>query len=235
MIAGWNRKYLAKIQSAQWNTPDFSDKIPQLFWRGGDSGMQFPSWDKLTKEMWMNDFQSNTMAEQRNETNWFLWPRVRLCLLSTLVPSLVDAKITNSHFPSLNEIYLNAKITAHRIPIEDQLQHKYAIHIDGSGASDRLYWMLKSKSLVFIQETPIKIWVHRGLIPYQHYIPVKEDLSDLIDQILWAEGHPEESAAIVEAADHFASMWMNFDAVVYYFYQALKQYSTVWQTPKDAA
>eukprot|EP00397_Hematodinium_sp_SG-2012_P054142 GEMP01065093.1.p1 GENE.GEMP01065093.1~~GEMP01065093.1.p1 ORF type:complete len:278 (+),score=45.52 GEMP01065093.1:299-1132(+) len=241
MLAGWNRKYTTQIQTARENTPEFRDKIPKLFWRGGDSGMQYPSWKYMTKEKWAyhssdglnpeRPEHSELLAQVRNESNWFLWPRVRLCQLSTLVPSMIDAKITNSGFPHLSQLYRDANITATgRIPIEAQLGYRYAIHIDGSATSDRLYWMLKSKSLVFIQETPLKVWAHRGLLPYHHYVPVREDLSDLVDKIQWAEAHPLEAAAIVEAADEFASMWMNYDAVLYYFHAALKQYSTVWRS-----
>ena len=40
-------------------------------------------------------------------------------------------------------------------------------------------------------------------------------MSNLVDQILWAEQHSEKAAEIVEAANDFASLWMNFDAVGY--------------------
>jgi len=244
MIARWNRHYSAKIETERSRTPDFKDKIPKLFWRGGDSGLNVPLWKHYSKAKWLlmqvapleegkhDDRGVDQMAtDQRNETNWFRWPRLGLCILSNQVPALIDAKITNSHYPHLAELYRNADIMApHRIPIEEQLAFKYVIHIDGSSTSDRLHWMLKSKSLVFIQETPIKVWAHRGLVAYKHYIPVQEDLSNLVDQILWAEQHSEKAAEIVEAANDFASLWMNFDAVAYYFHTALHSYATtVWE------
>lgn len=43
-----------------------------------------------------------------------------------------------------------------------------------------------------------------GLVPFEHFIPVREDLSDLSAQIDWAESHPDHARRIAEQGRAFA-------------------------------
>jgi hypothetical protein len=40
--------------------------------------------------------------------------------------------------------------------------------------------------------------------PFQHYIPIKEDLSDFDQMFMWAESNPVECKKIAENAFNFA-------------------------------
>ena len=42
------------------------------------------------------------------------------------------------------------------------------------------------------------------LKPMIHYVPVKEDLSDLLSQLDWADAHPQAADAIGRASQAFA-------------------------------
>lgn len=60
------------------------------------------------------------------------------------------------------------------------------MNIDGTVASYRLPYLLAGDGLVFKQNSPYYEHFYRHLEPYKHYVPVKHDLSDLIDKIKWA-------------------------------------------------
>lgn len=49
---------------------------------------------------------------------------------------------------------------------------------------------------------------------FTHYVPVKEDLSDLIEQLDWADAHPDRAATIAAAALGFARMYLTKDAAL---------------------
>jgi hypothetical protein len=51
----------------------------------------------------------------------------------------------------------------------------------------RIPWILASTSVLFKPTTKLYQWFYDGLIPWQNYIPVRPDFSDLIDKIEWAE------------------------------------------------
>ena len=58
--------------------------------------------------------------------------------------------------------------------------------------------------LLFHHVTPTRDWIHDHLVPWEHYVPVKMDLSDLRQKFEWAESHPKDARRIAEAGTAFA-------------------------------
>lgn len=79
-------------------------------------------------------------------------------------------------------------------------RHKYLLVIDGNAATSRLYPFLCSSSLVFLVEG-MSEWFHAWLRPWEHYVPVALDFSDLEKNVQWAVDHDEEAQAIVRRAN----------------------------------
>jgi len=105
-------------------------------------------------------------------------------------------------------------------------KYKYLLDIGGNGYSGRLKFLLFSRRPVFIVERDYIEYWHNQLIPYEHYIPVREDLSDLLVQINWAEANPTKCQEITAAALKFAQenlTTVNFTKRIFEVYQNLKQ------------
>ena len=47
-------------------------------------------------------------------------------------------------------------------------------------------------------------WYYERLTPWQHYVPVRADMSDLIEKIGWCRSHDGECAEIAGAGQAFA-------------------------------
>lgn len=77
------------------------------------------------------------------------------------------------------------------ISIQEQAKYKYLIDIQGYGWTDRLKILLQLGRVVLIQERAAKEWYFDELVPMKHYVPIKSDLSDLIDRIKWLEDNPD--------------------------------------------
>ena len=58
-------------------------------------------------------------------------------------------------------------------------------------------------------------------MPFEHYIPVKEDLSDLIERLDWAEANPEEVQKIAENAQSFAREKLTRKAALSYLTETI--------------
>jgi hypothetical protein len=56
---------------------------------------------------------------------------------------------------------------------------KYLIDFEGAGYSGRAKILLHSPRIVFFVDRPYQEFWQKNLIPWQHYVPVKRDLSDL--------------------------------------------------------
>eukprot|EP00966_Prymnesium_polylepis_P099128 2295838-Prymnesium_polylepis.1 len=48
--------------------------------------------------------------------------------------------------------------------------------------------------------------------PWVHYVPVKEDLSDLLDKVRWVQAHREEAQQIADNALTYAQTYLSYDA-----------------------
>ena len=73
---------------------------------------------------------------------------------------------------------------------------KYLIDMQGCGWSARLKVLLRSPRVVFLVEREYEEWFFRFLRPWVHYVPVKEDLSDLRENYYRIEGDPLLQRAI---------------------------------------
>ena len=72
------------------------------------------------------------------------------------------------------------------------LQHKYQINIDGTVAAYRFPYLLAGNSLVLKQDSPYYEYFYKDLKPFEHYIPIKRDLSDIMEKIQWAKDNEEK-------------------------------------------
>lgn len=76
------------------------------------------------------------------------------------------------------------------------LQHKYQINIDGTVAAYRLPYLLVGDSVILKQDSIYYEHFYNELQPWKHYIPVKSNLSDLLEKLKWAKDHDEEVRSV---------------------------------------
>jgi hypothetical protein len=70
------------------------------------------------------------------------------------------------------------------ISMPDQVSRwKFLIDVEGLGYSARFKLLLFSRRVVFLVDRPWKEWFYQDIIPWKHYVPVKRDLSDLLENL----------------------------------------------------
>ena len=88
---------------------------------------------------------------------------------------------------------------------------KYKYHIDLGGGGGTTWSGTLEKlalpGLLFHHVTPMKDYFHDALKPWEHYVPIKEDLSDLKDKYEWAEANQEEAKRIAERSTEWVKHW----------------------------
>lgn len=88
----------------------------------------------------------------------------------------------------------------------EQLQYRYLLDVDGEvNAWSGLFWKLYSSSVVFKVYSHYEQWYYDRLLPWEHYIPVAGDLSDLEDKYDWALSHDDDCRQIAQSGREFAS------------------------------
>jgi len=97
---------------------------------------------------------------------------------------------------------------------EEQSNYKYIIHIDGHVSAFRLSYELNMNSVILLVENEWKIWYSDMLIPFEHYVPVKEDLSDLIEKIEWCRKNDYKCKNIASNAKKFYDEFLSKNAIL---------------------
>lgn len=178
----------------------------------------------------MMSVQANTGPPWENKNSTALWrgrdsrkERLELVKLSRKHPELLDAAFTNFFFFQHDES-LYGPIVKH-ISFFDFFKHKYQINVDGTVAAYRLPYLLGGDSVVLKQDSIYYEHFYSQLQPWQHYIPVKSDLSDLLDQLQWAKEHDEEAKKIAKAGQEFARNNLMGDNIFCYYFKLFQEYA----------
>jgi hypothetical protein len=145
--------------------------------------------------------------------------------LASKYPTYLDVGITKwnlrvrKHIDSkyLETINRNTYPTVAQMTLQDQANtYKYLLNLEGHVAAYRLSYELSSGSLVLLAESKWKMWYSRFLKPFVHYVPVKHDLSDLIDKIEWCRTHDAECQEIIANAIAFYDKYLGVDGILDY-------------------
>jgi hypothetical protein len=117
---------------------------------------------------------------------------------------------------NMKETFFIGYTTAERIERKDQDKFKYIINIDGHVSAFRLSLEMNTGSCVLLVDSPYILWFRSILKPYEHFIPVKEDLSDLLKQIKWCKKHDKECEQIAQNAKKFYNLYLQKDGILDY-------------------
>jgi hypothetical protein len=160
--------------------------------------------------------------------NYKNFPRSKLVLLSMKYPEWLNARFTSfvQMSDEVKEKMLSEGFGGNFLSIQEQLRYKYQILVDGnSSAYSHAYWTYLSSSVVFKEESKEIQWYNLALEPFVHYIPVKENFSDLIEQLQWAKENDEKAHEIAMNATKFAEENLSYEDVLLYVYLLLTEYA----------
>lgn len=209
----WERYFIPNVEKACETSP-WESKVDKIFWRGG-----------------------TTDANYNNPSDWTKLRRGKLCYLSKQYPDLIDATFSGAQSwevrEDLQESFFQL-FPKNRASWEEYIHHKYLIDVDGLVASTPGFaWKLLSNCAVIKHDSPFTLWFYRCLIPWVHYIPVKEDLSDIFQKLEWAKNHDDEARQIAENGRSFAHENLMPEHLYLYCYKVLLKYASLQRfTPK---
>lgn len=204
-------KYFPKsnyYKKYNFNTP-WNQRIPTAIFRGNSTGFgttidtNMRLKISLMSEQNIKDDKDGLPFLDAGITRWNLRPR----------------KIKGKpYFDTLDDLNIPLKSFMN---IEEQSKYKYIINIDGHVSAYRLSQELNTGSLILLVESTFKLWFSHLLKPYVHYVPIKEDLSDLIEKIQWCKNYDLECFNITENAKKFYSTFLEKDGILNYLQQLL--------------
>lgn len=104
---------------------------------------------------------------------------------------------------------------------KEQSSYKYLIHVDGHVSAFRLSLEMSMGCCILLAESKYKLWFRPLLKPMKHYVPIKEDLSDLIEKIKWCRENDEICKKIANNARKFYIKYLQKDGALDYLQKIL--------------
>eukprot|EP00933_Yihiella_yeosuensis_P044760 TRINITY_DN40022_c0_g1_i1.p1 TRINITY_DN40022_c0_g1~~TRINITY_DN40022_c0_g1_i1.p1 ORF type:complete len:391 (-),score=52.50 TRINITY_DN40022_c0_g1_i1:238-1410(-) len=91
----------------------------------------------------------------------------------------------------------------------DGPKFKYHLNVDGVEASWRISKLLRLGGVMLLQESENQEFIVRDLKPWIHYVPVKRDLSDLLQTVQYLRENDDVGEKIAQNAHDFAMKYLN--------------------------
>jgi len=208
-----------------------------------DAARAAPPWDdgawarRTPKVWWRGTVQS-----------WHMSARGLLVKMSRQFPDMIDAlplrlvgDALEEEWEGLEEIKL--RMSQHGIPdphgrrpfVEassvsdghEYFRFKYLISTHGNfneWVGHRMRSQLSTGALVFRQDSALREFWEFELEPFQHYIPVAADLSDLVEKIEWALENDSEAQAIAKRGFDFVRESLRPQRIACYWAHLLTGY-----------
>ena len=116
---------------------------------------------------------------------------------------------------------------ANRLNLQEQSQYKYILTLEGHVAAYRLSYELSSGSVVLLAGSQWQMWYYPFLEAYKHYVPVKEDLSDLLSQIEWCKANDAKCEQIAMNARAFYNKYLGTKGILDFLQKELWELSSM--------
>lgn len=195
-----------------------SAKYPMFSWCGSDETFDIlmPTYD-LTESSLENmgrvsldmlSVQGNNEKKWKDKESKVFWrgrdsnrDRLKLIDISREHPDLFNASLTNFFFFRNEEEKYGPK--QKHVSFFEFFDYKYQLNLDGTVAAYRFPYLLAGDSLVLKQTSQYYEYFYSQLSPWEHYVPVKRDLSDLVHRVKWAKENEDTVLSIVRKARAF--------------------------------
>lgn len=189
------------------------------------------SWElKINKGFW----RGGTNDRRYTEENFYGGPRIIISKLSKKYCGLIDAGITRSWSFQMEDLLKKEDLIKNHETIQKHLEYKYLPVLDGVMCTyPGFQWRLLSNCVCFKQNSNQIQWFYSALRPYEHYVPIENDLSDLIEKIIWARNNDGKCRSISKNARDFALSNLTLEDIYVYLYMVLKQYSLRYESDKN--
>ena len=125
-----------------------------------------------------------------------------------------------------NEPYFDIikQSTYPRVPFmtpQEQSTYKYILNVEGHVAAFRLGYEMSYGSVILLVESEWKMWFSHMIHPWIHYVPVKADMSDLVEMVLWCEANQDRCQTIAQNALDFYNKYLGTKGILDYLQQTL--------------
>lgn len=211
-----------RIPSVSWQAGrEWSDisLIPDLyFYRErayGAFNPPLPRWAERRNALVWRGSSTGILQMSRHELDRL--PRYILCRAAQRLGPRADAKLTSvvQCATAADEAAITERLAAENLlgdfkPMTALANYKLLVDVDGNANAWNCMYKLRLGCCMLRVDSPWQQWFSSRFIAWRHYVPVRYDLSDLVEKAVWCLENDVAARQIAEQGRRFA-LFMNFD------------------------
>ena len=128
--------------------------------------------------------------------------------MSRKYPERIDARSITwaHHLGNVTEATgERARVLGGWVTLQEHAKWRYLLDLPGTGWSGRLKLLPHCQRVLLLPARDLWDWASSKLQPFKHYVPLRDDLSDLLDALDTLDRHPERAQAMARAASEVAA------------------------------
>ncbi len=97
-----------------------------------------------------------------------------------------------------------------KMSLARHLENKFILSLEGNDVATNLKWIMSSNSIAVMPKPKYETWfMEAKLEGGKHFIEIKEDYSDVEEQLKFYASHPEKCLEIIKNANEFCAQFFN--------------------------
>ena len=125
----------------------------------------------------------------------------------------------------VNTNALNPLWKVPRLSIDQQLDYKFILCLEGNDVASNLKWVMSSQSIAVMPKPKYETWFMEGLLVADvHYIIIKDDYSDLEQRLNYYINNQDKALQIIENANAYVQQFRNQENETLISLLTLKKY-----------
>jgi len=110
----------------------------------------------------------------------------------------------------INKNHGRLHLLREKMTIEEHLDYKFILCIEGNDVATNLKWVMSSNSLAVMPKPKYETWFMEGtLIPNYHYVLINDEYTDLEERMNYYVNHPDEALEIIKNAHEYIAQFKN--------------------------
>ena len=184
-----------------------------------------PDFPTILKSRPIGDHNANSVILNLDKIRHFIFVNDKKPFVGKKDMLVGRGAVTQSHRKRFLEMYFNhplcnigqvnrdnqeGKYLVEKMTIDEQLDYKFILSLEGNDVATNLKWIMSSNSLAVMPRPKYETWFMEGtLVPNYHYVLIKDDYSDLEERLRYYIENTAEALEIVKNANEYVNQFRN--------------------------
>ena len=201
----------------------FNKKLRAAFLPGDINHV--PDFPTILKSRPIGDYNTNSVILNLDKIRHFMFVNDKKPFFGKKNMLVGRGAVTQPHRKRFLEMYFNhplcnvgqvnkddqgSRYLVEKMTIDEQLEYKFILSLEGNDVATNLKWVMSSNSLAVMPRPKYETWFMEGtLVPNYHYLLIEDDYSDLEERLTYYIEHTEEAMDIVKNANEYVNQFRN--------------------------